>query len=54
MSALHQLVPVFMLVQFMVVLVALIAAARLADPQLSLSTRKSFRRVVSVGRPRVR
>jgi hypothetical protein len=33
MSVLHQMVPMFFLVQFVVVLVALIAAMLLADPQ---------------------
>jgi hypothetical protein len=33
MSVLHQMVPMFFLIQFVVVLVALIAAMLLADPQ---------------------
>jgi hypothetical protein len=44
MSTLHQIALVFFLIQFVVVLVALIAATRLADPQLSLPTRKFSRR----------
>ncbi|HMD85188.1 MAG TPA: hypothetical protein VKO18_10880 [Terriglobia bacterium] len=47
MSALHQIIPIFLLIQFVVVLVALIAATRMADPQLSLPTRKSSRRVMA-------
>jgi hypothetical protein len=47
MIALHHIVPMFMLFQFVVVLVALIAATRLADPQLSLPSRKSSRRVMT-------
>jgi hypothetical protein len=45
MSALHQMVPMFFLIQFVVVLVALIAATRMGDPQLSIPARKSPRRV---------
>ena len=45
MSTLHQMVPMFLLVQFVVVLVALTAAMLMADPQFSLPTRKSSRRV---------
>jgi hypothetical protein len=37
----------FLLVQFIVVLVALIAATRMADPQLSPPTKKSSRRVMT-------
>jgi hypothetical protein len=40
MSALHQVVPMFMLIQFVVVLAALVVAMVFADPQLSLPTRK--------------
>jgi hypothetical protein len=47
MSALHQMVPMFFLIQFVVVLVALIAATRMADPQLSLPSRKSSRRAMA-------
>jgi len=53
-SALHQIVPIFLLVQFIVVLVALIAATRMADPQLSLPTRKSSRRVMARPLPGLR
>jgi hypothetical protein len=52
MSALHHLVPIFMMIQFIVVLIALIAATRMADPQLSLPTRKSSRPAAPVGRNR--
>lgn len=45
MSTLHQIAPVFFLMQFLVVLMALIAATRMADPQLSLPSKKLFRRL---------
>jgi hypothetical protein len=44
MSALQQLVPMFFVLQFIVVLVALAAAMVLADPELSLVTRRPARR----------
>jgi hypothetical protein len=47
MGTLHQVVLMFFLIQFLVVLVALIAATRLADPQCSFPTRKSSRRVMT-------
>ena len=46
MRALHQMVPIFFLVQFVVVLVALVAAMLWADPQFSYPTGKSSRRVM--------
>jgi hypothetical protein len=45
MHALQQMAMMFFLIQFLVVFVALVAATRLGDPQLSLSTRKSARGV---------
>jgi len=47
MSTLYQMVPLFLLIQFVVVLVALVAATRMADPQLSLLTSKSSRRIIA-------
>jgi len=47
MSTLHQMALMFFLIQFVVVLVALIAATRVADPQLSLPTKKFSRRVMA-------
>jgi hypothetical protein len=47
MSALHQMVPMFFLIQFVVVLVALVVAMLLADLQFSLPARKSSHRVTS-------
>lgn len=44
MSTLNQMAPMFLLIQFLVLLLALVAATRLADPQFSLRTGKSFRR----------
>jgi len=44
MRTLHQIVPMFMLIQFLVVLVALVAAMLLADPQVALPARQSSRR----------
>jgi hypothetical protein len=40
MSALHQMVPTFFLIQFVVVLVALLVAMLSADPQCSIPGRK--------------
>jgi hypothetical protein len=40
MSALHQMVPMFFLIQFVVVLVAMIAAMLWADPECSVPARK--------------
>ncbi len=40
MSALHQMVPMFFLIQFVVVLVALTVAMLWADPQCSVPARK--------------
>jgi len=37
MSALHLLVPIFFLIQFVLVLLALVSAMLLADPQIALS-----------------
>jgi hypothetical protein len=48
MSTLNQMAPMFLLVQFLVVLLALVAATRLADPQFSLRTRKSSRRAMTL------
>ena len=47
MSALQQLVPVFMVIQFIVVLVGLVAAMVFADPEVSLPTRKPSRRAMT-------
>ena len=44
-SALQQLVPMFFMIQFVVVLVGLLTAMVFADPQLSLATRRPTRRV---------
>ena len=44
MSALQQLVPMFFVLQFIVVLVALAAAMIFADPELSLAARRPPRR----------
>jgi len=46
MSTLHQIALMFFLIQFIVVLVALVAATRLADPQLSIPTRRPSRRLL--------
>jgi hypothetical protein len=48
MSTLNQMAPMFFLIQFLVVLLALVAATRLADPQFSLRTRKSSRRAMTL------
>ena len=47
MSALHQMVPMFFVIQFVVVLVALVASMLLAEPQFSLPARRSFRRAIA-------
>jgi hypothetical protein len=47
MSALHQVVPMFLLIQFVVVLVAIVAAMLLADPQYSLPAQRASRRPVA-------
>ena len=47
MSALHQMVPVFFLIQFVVVLAALVSVMLLADSQFSLPARKSCRREIA-------
>jgi nitrogen fixation/metabolism regulation signal transduction histidine kinase len=47
MSVLHQMVPMFFLIQFVVVLVALVVAMLFADSQFSLPARKSCRRATS-------
>jgi len=47
MTTLHQMAPMFFLIQFLAVLLALVAATRLADPQFKLHTRKSSRRAVT-------
>jgi hypothetical protein len=41
MDSLQQIAPMFLLIQFVVVLLALVAATRLADPQFSLRGRKA-------------
>ncbi|HTS70887.1 MAG TPA: hypothetical protein VMO17_18035 [Terriglobia bacterium] len=46
MSTVPQIAMIFFLIQFIVVLVALIAATRMADPQLSLPTRKLSQRLL--------
>ena len=43
-SALQQLVPMFFVIQFVVVLVGLVTAMVFADPQLSLAIRPPTRR----------
>jgi hypothetical protein len=43
MSALHSVVPMFMLIQFLVVLIALVSAMLFADPQAALLACKSSR-----------
>ena len=43
MSALHLMVPMFFAIQFVVVLVAMVSAMMLADPQVSLPARKPSR-----------
>jgi hypothetical protein len=47
MIAPHQVVPMFFLIQFIVVLVALVAAMLMADSQFSLPPRKSSRRAIA-------
>jgi hypothetical protein len=47
MSVLHQMVPIFFVIQFVVVLVAMVAAMLLADPQYSLPAGKSSRCVMA-------
>ena len=44
MSVLHQMVPMFFLIQFVVVLLALVVSMFFADSQVSLPARKSRRR----------
>lgn len=46
MSTVPQIAMIFFLIQFIVVLVALIAATRMADPQLSLPTRRLSQRLL--------
>jgi len=46
MSAVHQLVPMIILVQFAVVLMAIVTAMLMADPNCSIPTRKSSRRAI--------
>ena len=41
MDTVQQIAPMFLLVQFLVVLLALVAATRLADPQISNRWRNS-------------
>ena len=45
MSLLHQMVPVFFLIQFLVVLVAMLAVVLTADSEFTLVTRKPIPRV---------
>ena len=47
-SVVHQLVPMFMLIQFLVVLAGLVAGTRLGDPQFLFRARKPSRRVLSL------
>jgi hypothetical protein len=47
MNTLHQVVPMFFLIQFVMVLVALVTAMLCADPGYSLPTRKSSRPVMT-------
>jgi hypothetical protein len=47
MSALHLIVPMFLAIEFVLVLLALVAAKLFADPQVSLPTRKSSGRGVA-------
>jgi hypothetical protein len=44
MSVLHQMVPILFVIQFVLVLLALVSAMLFADPQVSLPARKSSRR----------
>ena len=48
MSVMHQLVPMFMLIQFLVVLAGLVAGTRLGDPQFLFRTRKPSCRALSL------
>ena len=52
MSFLHHIVPMFFLIQFLVVMVALVSAMLLAAPQLALFVRDPSRRAAA--RPRSR
>jgi len=47
MSALHHLVPMFLLIQFVFVLVALVSAMLFAEPQFSISTGRYSRPIRS-------
>jgi hypothetical protein len=47
MSTLHHMAPMLFLLQFLVVLTALVAATRLADPQVKLRHRKSSGRAMT-------
>jgi uncharacterized membrane protein len=47
MSALHEMVPMFLLIQFVVVLVALVVAMLFADSQFSLPAKRSRHRATS-------
>ena len=47
MSALHEMVPMFFLIQFAVVLLALVVAMLFSDSQFSLPARKSRRHATS-------
>lgn len=47
MSALHQMIPILFVIQFVLVLLALVAAMLFAEPQALLPVRKSPRRVMA-------
>ena len=49
MSALQQLVPVFFVFQFIIVLVGLVVAMVFADPQVAVPSMRSSRRVLRGG-----
>jgi hypothetical protein len=46
MSVLHQMGPIFLLIQFVVVLVALVSALLMTDPHVPLLSRRSSRRAM--------
>jgi hypothetical protein len=50
MNAVHQMALWFFLVQFLILLAALVTATRVGDPQYSFRRRKSFRGVLTPSR----
>jgi hypothetical protein len=44
MSTLHLIIPIFLAIQFVLVLVALVSARLLADPQVAVPARNACRR----------